>query len=92
MIELKLKEMQSCLERISQLASMQEKEYAADLSAQRKQMDTLTEEKRRLNEQVNELIISSGRHEKENTRILLAGLFYGAIIGVVGTVVWMSYL
>lgn len=92
MIELELKEVQSCLGRISQLANMQEKEYAGDLNAQRKQITVLEEEKRRLNAQVNDLVIASGKHEKENMRMLFAGFISGLIVGAMLAVIWISYL
>ncbi|GJL73869.1 MAG: hypothetical protein NMNS01_30680 [Nitrosomonas sp.] len=90
MIQLKLEEALECLECIGQLSGMRDKEYAGALDAKYKEIAELEEDKRRLNEQVNDLVISSNKHEKENARILIAGLVIGAIVGATGAVLWMG--
>lgn len=92
MIELKLKEAQDCLNKIGHLASVQAREYAGDLNAQRKKIDALEKEKSRSNDQIKGLIMSAKTHEKENWRVLLAGILFGSVIGVAGAFVWMAYL
>ena len=90
MTEIELKKAHACLDEISHLASMQKKEFLSDLQARNKKIDVLEEDKRRLNEQVNDLVIASGKHEQENARILIAGLVIGAIVGATGAVIWMG--
>lgn len=90
MIKLKIKEAQECLEHIEQLASTQARDYVIKLSAEHQKVDALEEDKRLLNARVNDLVISSDKHEKENARILIAGLVIGAIVGATGAILWMG--
>ena len=90
MIELKLKEVHVCLERVGQLNRLRDKEYAGALDAKHKEIEVLEKDKRLLNERVNDLIVDKSKHEQENTRVLFAGLVFGVIVGAVGAILWMG--
>ena len=86
MVELKLKEAQACLERIGQLTRLQENEYAGILDGKQKEVSELEKTNRRLTAELNDSVIKIDKHDRENARILFAGLIFGVIIGVVGAV------
>jgi predicted ATP-dependent protease len=82
-LDIKLKETSTCLERIGQLVSQRDKQYTETINEQESKNEKLTEELRESTGRVTMLEIGAKEHEKENARTMFAGFIVGAVLGAV---------
>ena len=82
-LDMKLKETATCLERIGQLVYQRDKQYTETINEKETQYSKLAKELRESTERVTMLEIGAREHEKENARIMFAGLIVGVVLGAV---------
>ena len=82
-LDMKLKETATCLERIGQLVYQRDKQYTETINEKELRNSKLTKELRKSTERVTMLEIGAREHEKENARTMFAGIIVGAVLGAV---------
>ena len=87
-LDMKLKETATCLERIGQLVYQRDKQYTETINEKESQNSKLTEELRESKGRINMLEIGARNHEKENARSIVAGIIIGAVLGAVFAIIF----
>ena len=82
-LDMKLKETATCLERIGQLVYQRDKQYTETINEKELRNSKLTKELRKSTERVTMLEIGARQHETENIRSIVAGFIVGAVLGAV---------
>ena len=82
-LDMKLKETATCLERIGQLVYQCDKQYTETINEKESQNSKLAEELRASTDRVNMLEIGARQHETENIRSIFAGFIVGAVLSAV---------
>ena len=90
-LDMKLKETATCLERIGQLVYQRDKQYTETINEKESQNSKLAKELRESTERVSMLEIGARQHEKENTRTMVAGFIVGAVLGAVFATIYVIH-
>ena len=82
-LDMKLKETATCLERIGQLVYQRDKQYTETINEKESRNSKLAKELRESTERVSMLEIGARQHETENIRSIVAGFIVGAVLSAV---------
>ena len=82
-LDMKLKETATCLERIGQRVYQRDKQYTETINEKELRNSKLTKDLRESTERVSMLEIGARQHETENIRSIVAGFIVGAVVSAV---------